>query len=470
MLAITLVLNLLVALGKIAVGTAFGALSVRADGFHSLMDGASNLIGLIANRIAALPPDADHPYGHRRFETLGAMGVGVLLIFTAFEIVGGVVERRSSGGTPEVSPLIIAVLLVTLVINAGVAAVEAREGRRLRSALLLADSQNTRADLLVTGSVLVSMALTALGQTWADPLAALLVVVLIGRAAWNILRQTGGVLVDTAPFSPEQLAAIAGSVPAIDGVRVQVERARSRGSADAATLDYDLTIAPETTAEQTDAIRAALVAQVRETLPGVQEVEVHFSPRADASLDAFHRVLNAARAQAAAHGLSVHEVQVVGDTTDLHVEVPAGETLAEAHARVSAFEADLHYALPELGAIVTHIEPQIEAQAEPNADTAPAHLQTLGERALQLLQTDLPEAEWHDLHIIPSIEGMGYALSVHATLPATLAVETAHARAELAETRLRAAFPMLRRVTIHTEPPERDDENSREATPDLNRV
>ena len=82
-LSFTLILNLLVAVGKIVVGLMSGALAITADGVHSLTDGAGNIAGLVAIRIADRPPDDNHPYGHRKFETLSALLIGGLLLLTA---------------------------------------------------------------------------------------------------------------------------------------------------------------------------------------------------------------------------------------------------------------------------------------------------------------------------------------------------------------------------------------------------
>src|SRR5690349_24448372 len=88
----TLALNVIVAVGKIIVGAASGVLAISADGVHSLIDGSSNVVALVANRIADKPPDEEHPYGHRRFETMAALFIGALLVLTAWEIVNGALE------------------------------------------------------------------------------------------------------------------------------------------------------------------------------------------------------------------------------------------------------------------------------------------------------------------------------------------------------------------------------------------
>lgn len=444
-LLITLILNVTVAIGKIIVGAVSGAISITADGFHSLMDGSSNVIGLVANRVAEQPPDEQHPYGHRRFETIAALGIGVLLLVTAWEIVSSAIERLQTGGQPEITPLTFAVLVGTLLVNIFVSRYERREGKRLNSEFLVADAANTGADVFVTISVLVSMVLVSLGLRWADPIAALIIVVLIGRAGWQVLRSTGGVLVDTAPYAPYALRTLAESVPSVE----RVLRARSRGPADAAQIDIDVEVPPETTAEHSAAIADAIRRIMYDKLKGVSEVEVHFVPTPHASPD----YALAARARADALGLSTHEVRVTngpnGRVLEMHVEVPSGQSLASAHEQVSRLESDVQAQLPDLTEVVTHIEPSLAS--EQNRAFA-AEQQRIGEQALALLRDRYPTADWHHLSVSPLDHGN--ALTMHVTLPAQTSVEEAHELAESAEVLVRAEMPNVQRVTIHTEPPE----------------
>src|SRR5262245_14675631 len=181
-LLITLGLNILVATAKIIIGLVSGALAITADGVHSTIDASSNLVALVANRIADRPPDADHPYGHRRFETLAGLGIGILLLLTAWEIASNAISRLTTtgGAKAEMTPLDFVVMIGTLGVNLFVTTYEKRQGERLKSQLLVADAMHTRADVYVTVSVLVSMALVAFFNiTWADTVTALVIVVLI---------------------------------------------------------------------------------------------------------------------------------------------------------------------------------------------------------------------------------------------------------------------------------------------------
>ena len=449
-LVITLALNLLVAVGKIVVGAASGVLAISADGFHSLIDGAANVVALIANRVANKPPDANHPYGHRRYETLAALGIGALLLLTAWEIVTGALERLQSGHLPEISTATLLVPAVTLVINLFVSRYERREGRRLKSELLLADAENTGADVYVTLAVLAStLAVGLFGWAWLDPLAAIVVVVLIARAGFKVLRQTGRVLVDTAPFEPQMLAALVEAVPNIR----EVVRVRSRGSVDSAHIDVDVRVAPETTAERTAAIGDAIRQRLQSHFGGVQEVEVHFMPDSDGPTD----YTLAARASADALGLLTHEVRVSegpdGLTLEMHVEVPPNQSLAEAHEQVTLLEDDVRSSLPQVDQIVTHIEPvQNESASFDGADASAADLKA---RAKALLFRQYPSGDWHDLRVTPYEDG--YALAMHTVMPAETTVQAAHDHAEAAEVLLRTHLKQVRRVTIHTEPPEEAD-------------
>jgi divalent metal cation (Fe/Co/Zn/Cd) transporter len=271
------------------------------------------------------------------------------------------------------------------------------------------------------------------------------IVALIVRAAWHILRQTGGVLVDTAPYSAAQLETWVSEVPAV----TQVLRARSRGPADAAHIDIDVQVPPQITADHTAAIAQAIRDKLDSKISGIAEVEVHFAPRSGATDYAL-----AARAQADALGLATHEVHVAdgpnGKTLEMHVEVPPGETLSAAHDRVSQLEQQVKAALGDVQDVLTHIEPaQTDAQpvSDPRLLTGCAGIEA---QAMAHLLQRFPHADWHDPRTQP-VSG-GYSFAAHVTLPPQISVEAAHRLAEEAELLLRTRMPQLVRVTLHTEP------------------
>ena len=110
-------LNLAVAGAKLVLGYSTGAVSIISDGFHSLTDSASNVMGLAASRASRKPPDEDHPYGHRKYETLAAAGIFVFLLFVVVEVLRAAIARLSGGAPARVIGVSFAVMLATLGIN-----------------------------------------------------------------------------------------------------------------------------------------------------------------------------------------------------------------------------------------------------------------------------------------------------------------------------------------------------------------
>ncbi len=437
-----LVLNILVAISKITVGILTGAIAIAADGLHSMVDGASNVIGLVAQRFASQPPDDEHPYGHERFETLATFAIGGLLMLTAWELLQVSIENLRVGKAPEITVLQFGVLIITLIINILVTTYEHRAAHRLGSDLLAADADHTASDVGVTITVIFSLIAVELGLKWMDAVAALGIVGLIGFTAWGIVRRTSNILVDSAPIGAEALTETVTGTPGVQ----KVLRARSRGSRDAIHVDLDVEVAAAISAEWTANITEAIRERILDTFPHTSEVRIQIKPQTDNAPD----FLTAARAAADTLGLGVHEIITIsspdGKILEMHVEVPAGVTLREAHEQAYQLENRL-LQQPGIIEVVTHIEPAIISSALP-AQSPEA--QQLHQEALAYLKTHFPQGDWHDSCI--RRDGYGYAFTSHCYLPGDISIETAHQVAEEAELHLRSSFSQFHRVTIHTEP------------------
>jgi cation diffusion facilitator family transporter len=445
-LIITLIANILVAAAKLIVGLMTGTLAMVADAFHSTLDASSNVIGLASSAIAARPPDEDHPYGHRRFETLASMAIGGMLLLTAWEITRNSIESLMHGSNPEVGFINFAAMILTILINIGVTFYEGREARRLNSEFLQADAEHTRSDVLVSISVLGSLVAVWLGFHWVDAVAALIVVAIIVYAGWHILQRSAGILVDHAALDPVKVRGIAEAVAGV----VSISRIRSRGPADDIHLDLDVQVSAATTTGQADSIVREMRARLRSEISGLSDIQVHFLPMRDAPPD----YAQIARAEADALGLGVHEV--IATTIDgslaleMHIEVEPEQSIGQAHRLVSEFEERLLKATPDLQKVVTHIEPAHTGEDHPSNSNL-AH--QLAHDAAMIARRLFPDNNWHDVGIRAEADG-GYALSMHCYVPAETPLEEAHRLAEVTETRIRAELPALHRVTIHTEPPD----------------
>jgi cation diffusion facilitator family transporter len=272
-LRVILALNLGVATAKLVVGWLTASISMVADGFHSLTDSASNVIGLVGVSWASRPPDEDHPYGHWKVETLAALLIGGLLTITAWEVLQSSVARWISGGAPRVVPLSFWVMGVTLLVNLGVSVVEGRAAKRLSSEVLRADAAHTRSDVFVSLGVIASLLASRWGYPQADALAALVITFFIARAAIQIVRRSAGPLLDEAVVPAESVRRMAVAVPGVLGAH----KVRTRGHPGGVHADLHIQVDPGLPIDRAHVI-GHMVVDVLERELGLDDVVVHVEP------------------------------------------------------------------------------------------------------------------------------------------------------------------------------------------------
>ena len=269
-----LVLNLLVAVVKMALGYYTGAVSILSDGFHSLTDSASNVVALIGVSIARRPPDADHPYGHRKYETMASLGILVFLVVVLVEVLSAAADRFVNGGTPKVFPEGIGLMTATLIVNLFVVSYEMRAGKRLKSEVLRADAKHTRSDVLTTGAVLGALLGVWWGYPLLDPMAALLVAGFIGHACWSIAQEASRVLADQIVLLEGEVRDVVQSVTGVIGC----EKIRTRGSADYAFLDLHLWLDGDMPLKTAHAASHVVKDRLMTKFPQLADVVIHIEP------------------------------------------------------------------------------------------------------------------------------------------------------------------------------------------------
>ena len=268
-----LAVNVAVAAAKLVVGWLSGTISMVADGFHSLTDAAGNIVALVGVAVGARPPDEDHPYGHRKFEALAALTIGGFLALAAWEILKGSIERVRQGGAPEVTPLSLAVAVAAVVISAVVSHVERSRGKHLGSHILVADAEHTRSDVLSSLAVLASLGFTRLGYPQADVIAAIVITLIVVRAAAQILRANGVVLTDRVWRPKPEVRDVALSVPGV----LSVHKVRSRETPDGGYADLHVQVDPDLPLYRAHIIGHMVERRLREELD-FEEVLVHVEP------------------------------------------------------------------------------------------------------------------------------------------------------------------------------------------------
>ncbi len=272
---VILALNLGVAFAKLLYGSYSGSAAMQADGFHSLFDGTSNVIGLLGMGLAARPADRDHPYGHGKYETYASAAIGAMLLLAAYRIGQDAIGQFTGVRTaPEVTTLSFVVMVVTLVVNLGVTVWERRVGRELGSEILIADASHTASDALVSIGVIVSLVLVKMGFEKADPLVALLVAGAIVYTAWGVFRQAGATLSDTARIPASAICDVALGCAGVLGAH----HVRTRGSESEVYVDLHVQVDGVRSVADGHRIAEGVERCIADAFPSVVDVIVHLEP------------------------------------------------------------------------------------------------------------------------------------------------------------------------------------------------
>lgn len=268
-------MNLCVVTLKAIVGWWTGSLSLLADALHSVTDSANNVLGLVTNQLANPQPDRDHPYGHHKFEAIGALGVAAFLGIACFEILKGAIDRLILGGhVVQMRAAALWVMLLVLGINIFVAFYERQVGLRLGSKILIADAQHTMSDVWITITVIGGLIGIWQGWQWLDVVLAFPVAILVFRSGWAVLRDNLPWLVDEMAIAPE---AIHSQVMTVPGV-VNCHNIASRG-----LLGRQVFIDMHLVVEPTDVEAAHRITEEVENrleqLYGPARITIHIEPQ-----------------------------------------------------------------------------------------------------------------------------------------------------------------------------------------------
>ena len=273
-LLLTLLLNFLVCGMKLGYGHWTQSLSMIADGYHSLLDSASNIIGLVALLFAAKPADPGHPYGHRKIEAIAAMLISGMLFLACYEIASSAYERFQSSQSPEVNWGSFAIMLFTIVVNLWVSRYEHRRGHELHSQILTADSAHTRSDVFASISVIIALIAVKFQLWWMDLAAAALIALFVGYSGYRIIIESLNTLLDTAQLDSEEIAAL---VMTVSGIR-KCHHIRTRGNPTAIYMDLNIHVDPELSTEAAHELAHQAIAKLKAKFPQLMDVVVHTEP------------------------------------------------------------------------------------------------------------------------------------------------------------------------------------------------
>jgi cation diffusion facilitator family transporter len=231
--------NFIVLILKTVVGFATGSLAVLSDAVHSLTDVLNNVVIWMVMRVASKPPDYDHPYGHRKFETIAVFALASLLVVLAVELI--IRAFTAEAQVPVTEPWALGLMLVVLVLNLTVTIWERHWAKKLNSDILLADAQHTLVDVMTTILVIVSWQLSTLGWWWIDKLAGIGVAAMVLYFAFGLYQKVFPILVDGYAIDPDELKKSVAEVPGV----LEVRQVRSRWIGSKKAVDMRIAVAAD---------------------------------------------------------------------------------------------------------------------------------------------------------------------------------------------------------------------------------
>jgi cation diffusion facilitator family transporter len=271
-----LFLNWFVALAKILYGLFTRTVSMTADGFHSLADGSSNIIGLIGIRLACQPKDKDHPYGHKKYETFFSLGIALFLFIVCVNLLREGIIRIYKPFTPQIDIKSFLVMIVTLGINLVVMNYEYKKGRLLQSDILVSDSMHTKADIFTSLSVIIALFAIKIGYPIIDPIATIIIALFIAHAGLDIVKYSSKILCDTVAIV--DVKKIVDIVLGITGVKT-CHKIRTRGRPDDIHLDLHVQVNADMHINKAHKISYAIEEAIKKGIPEITDVVVHMEPK-----------------------------------------------------------------------------------------------------------------------------------------------------------------------------------------------
>jgi cation diffusion facilitator family transporter len=437
---------------KLAAGLFSGSLGVLSDAAHSGLDLVGAALTFFSVRMSDLPADEGHTYGHGKIENLSSFGEVILMAVSSGWIIWEAV-RRILYHSVELRHSVWPVLVVLSSI--GVDFWRSRQlrivAKRTGSPALATDAFHFASDIWSSVAVLCGLGASWAGMQFgigflrfADPLAAILVSALILRMTVHLGNEAVAVLMDEIPA--ETRRRIVNEVEHVDGV-LAVEQVRVRRAGAGYFADLTLALPRRYTFEHTGELVRTATDAVHRALPEA-DVVIHTVPRQAKAESIFDRV----RAVAARNNVSVHELSVQSHRGRLrveqHLELDEAMPLLKAHEFVTAMEAEILREVPEIDAVLTHIESE-PATIEQPEETVEEDRRL--EQALRTSATRFPEiVDVHEIHVRRA--GEHIYLSCHCTLPDDLIMQRVHVAITALEDRFKQECPEVDRVMIHPEP------------------
>ncbi len=275
--------NVFQTLLKISFGILGQSAALIADGIHSLSDLLSDLLVIIAVRLGSREADHDHPYGHRRFETIATVILGVSLIAIGGAITWSVMNRMAHPDhLPVPNELGMSVAALSILVNEWLYQYTKRIAKKTRSKLLMANAWHQRSDAISSIVVLFGIGAVILGYPLADAIAAIVVALMVAKIGLGLVLESIKELVDTS-LPPQLISEIRKAIMTIDGVE-GIHLLRTRQMGEDALIDAHIVVDPRITVSEGHSIGDTVRDELISRFDDVMDVLVHVDPEDDEAL------------------------------------------------------------------------------------------------------------------------------------------------------------------------------------------
>jgi cation diffusion facilitator family transporter len=277
------VLDLVLGIFKIAIGIVSSSLALISDGIHSLSDLVTDIFVVGIARYSHAEPDPEHPYGHRRFETIGTIILGIVLFAVAGIICYDSLLRL---GDPDVLPVPgwagILVAIASIGSKEWIYRYTKKVADAQNSALLLANAWHSRTDAFSSIAVLVGIVGARLGYPVMDALAAVVVALMIGKIAWDLVSNSLSELVDTA-LPPAKVDALRQHAMTCEGV-VDVHELRTRLHGGRIFVDLHVQVDDRVSVSEGHYLSDRINASLKQAFPEITDIVIHIDPEPDTGI------------------------------------------------------------------------------------------------------------------------------------------------------------------------------------------
>lgn len=435
-----------IAVFKLVAGLMSGSLALLSEAGHAVIDLGATIMTWVAVKSSEKPADDQHHYGHGKIEAMAALiETGLLFGLASYVLYEAIHRLRTGGETPEISWAVLAVLVVSILVDFNRWRHLTKVAKETNSVALAADALHFSSDLVSSTMVLIGLGAVMAGFKQGDAVAAIAVALFILVAGYRLGKRTVDTLLDAAPEGASEK--IREALENVNGI-IEIQKIRARPAGSTLFVDVFVAVPRLLPLDRVEAIKAnardAIVAAMPEAEPTITT-----EPRQMDDESILERVmLISARRRLPVHHVTV---QTIGErlSVSLDVEVDGRMTLQAAHQLASKLEAAIRDDLGPTTEVETHIEP-LEAQGLKGQDVLESERIAVSQMILDLSAKVQGIGEVHDLRVRTTEKGLVVSMHVRADAQAT--VSDVHEAIDRLEHAARATNPAIARIITHAEP------------------